>query len=60
MKAVITYRVEREVEGKDLNEIVSKFENADLNDGKSEFVEIVDVWDAETYEEITSEFELLY
>ena len=60
MKAIISYRVEREIEGKDLNEIVSKFENADLNDGKSEFVEIVDVMDAETYEEITNEFELLY
>ena len=60
MKAIISYRVEREIEGKDLNEIVSKFENADLNDGKSEFVEIVDVFDGETYEEITDEFEHLY
>lgn len=57
MEVRITFRSEVYLEGKDLEEIKSKFEQMDLNnDSGMEFVELVSVEDANTYEDLTHEY----
>lgn len=52
--------MERTIEGEDLNEIVRKWSECNPNDGQSEYVEVVSVFDGETCNEITNEFNKLY
>ena len=59
MKARITFRVETYIEGKSLPEIRSKFEAMDLPENCN-FVELVSVEDALTYDDIMPEFEDTY
>ena len=54
----ITWRQEITLEGKDLKEIKDKWE--ELNLGAGEFVEISSIEDADTYENLESEWDNLY
>lgn len=54
----ITWRQEITLEGKDLKEIKDKWES--LNLGVGEFVEISSIEDADTYEDLESEWDDLY
>lgn len=56
MKIRITYRVERFIECDSLQAGKEKFEACDLNDGNSEYVEVVSVEDADTFEDLTEKF----
>ena len=52
--------MERKIKGENLQEIIKKWAECDLNDGQSDYVEVVSVFDGETYNEITNEFNELY
>lgn len=57
MEVRITFRSEVFIEGKDLAEIKRKWEELDLNNNSCmEFVELCSVEDADTYEDIETEF----
>lgn len=57
MEVRITFRSEAFIEGKDLAEIKRKWEELDLNNNSGmEFVELCSVEDADTYEDIETEF----
>lgn len=60
MEIEINYRVKRIIEADTLEEAVKKWEECDLNDGQGEFVEVQSVFNANTFEELTSEFDELY
>jgi len=57
MKVRITFRAEVYFEGKDLKDIKHQFETAKVLDGGAEFVEINSVEDAETFKDISHEFD---
>lgn len=52
--------MERTIEGKDLQDIVKKWSECNINDGQSDYVAVVSVFDGETCNEITNEFDELY
>lgn len=56
MKIRITYRMERFIECENIEDCKAKFEVCDLNDGKSQYVEIVSVEDTDTFKDLTDEF----
>ena len=58
LKIRITYRSEVYVEGETLEECRRKWEELDLTskEGNPEFVELVSVEDADTYEDLMSNF----
>ncbi len=60
MEIEINYRVKRIIKADSMEEAVRKWEECDLNDGQGEFVEVQSVFDANTFEELTSEFDKLY
>lgn len=55
----IEYRMKVRINGVDMEDIANKFDKLQLSDKdqKTEFVEMIGVWDAETYEEVTDEFD---
>lgn len=58
MKAKISYRMEIEIEGENLNEIRREYESVNLApDERAKFVETIYVCDGDTYNDLTSEFE---
>lgn len=58
MEVRITYTSEVYIKGDSLKEIKDKWKNLNLTsqEGNSEFVELCSVEDAETYEDLESEF----
>lgn len=58
----IEYRMKVTVNGFDMKDIADKFCNLQLSDKSqgTEFVEMIGVWDAETCEEVTDEFDEVY
>ena len=58
MKAKISYRMEIEIEGENLDEIRREFESINLSpDERAHFVETIYVCDGDSYEDLTSDFE---
>ena len=60
MKVRFTYRMETYVEGETFDECVSKFEQMNLETENSNYVEIIRVEDADTYEDLTNEYNETY
>lgn len=56
MKIFVTYRMGRLIECDNVEDAVSQFEDCDLNDGKSKFIEVVSAEDCETFEDLTKKF----
>ena len=48
--------MERFIECENIEDCKAKFEVCDLNDGKSQYVEIVSVEDTDTFKDLTDEF----
>ena len=62
MEVRITFRSEIFLEGKDMKEIVSKWEDMELfskeaNEAYASEIEVVSVEDAETYDDLMDEFD---